>query len=337
MLRKSICTLVAAISFVSIAHADEVVLSNGDRITGTIANIAGGKMKFTSTALGDLMIDMANVKSYTTDEPATIQLTDRKQIQGKVTAADAEKTTVEGNGDIPAGQINQINPPAQKWTGALVVNGSLARGNTHSENLGISLDAVLRRDNPVQDDRFTIGAGYSYGRDRDTTTGESNTSTDNLFALGKYDKFFDAKFYGYGMVRYDHDRIADLTYRVAPGVGLGYQFVETPTFNLSGEAGVSYVFEEYDPGGDDSHIALRLAGHVDKKLNNAVTLFGDIEWLPAFDDPSDYNLHSDAGIRATMIQNMFAEFKIQYDRDSTPAPNADKNDIKFLLGVGWHF
>jgi len=34
---------------------------------------------------------------------------------------------------------------------------------------------------------------------------------------------------------------------------------------------------------------------------------------------------------------MFSELKVQYQRDSTPAPGAEKNDIRFLLGLGWTF
>jgi len=139
------------------AKADEIVLINGDHITGKVGNITGGKMAFTSPALGDLTIDMTNVKSYMTDQSATVQLQDRTMVTGPITAADADKTTVNDR-QIPAAQIKQINPPPAQWTGALVVNGMLARGNTHSETLGINLDAVLRRDNDTQNDRFTVGA-----------------------------------------------------------------------------------------------------------------------------------------------------------------------------------
>ena len=38
-----------------------------------------------------------------------------------------------------------------------------------------------------------------------------------------------------------------------------------------------------------------------------------------------------------MTDKLFSELKVQYQRDSTPAPGADKNDIRFLLGVGYQF
>ena len=66
-------------------------------------------------------------------------------------------------------------------------------------------------------------------------------------------------------------------------------------------------------------------------------VFHNLEWLPAFDDPGDYLLNADAGIRADLTKSMFSEFKIEYKRDSEPAPGSLKNDLRYILGVGWTF
>ena len=42
-------------------------------------------------------------------------------------------------------------------------------------------------------------------------------------------------------------------------------------------------------------------------------------------------------MRTDITKSMFMEAKIEYKRDSTPAPGALKNDLKYLLGVGWSF
>ena len=209
------------------------------------------------------------------------------------------------------------------------------RGNTHSENLGIAFNAALRRDDEDHDDRFSLAGAYNFGKS--TTNGVDTTNADNWFAQVKYDKYFNDKWYGYGLFRYDHDRLAFLNYRLSPGVGVGYQWVESPNFNFSTEAGISYVYEDYSNDGTDDRVALRLAYHVDKHLNDKVSVFNDLEWLPAIDDPSDYNLNIAAGIKAQMTAKMFSIFSIVFQRDSTPAPGAEKNDTRFVLGVGWNF
>jgi hypothetical protein len=318
-------------------RADEVTLSNGDKITGTVGNIAGGKMKFTSPALGDITIDMEKVKSYTTDKPAEIRLKPSGEVKDKVIGATATEVTTAGGQKIAMTSVKQINPPAEKWTGSVLVSGMLTNGNSHTQSLGVDAAAALRRDHEDVNDRFSLAGAYHFSRQRDESTGDSSTTTDDWFAQGKYDKYWTDQWYGYALMRADHDNIAHLNYRLSPGVGIGYQWIERPDMNFSTEAGVSYVYEDYSNDGTDDHVAARLAYHFDKKFNDTFSIFHNLEYLPAFDDPGDYNLNTDAGVRATLTKSFFSEFKVEWKRDSTPAPGSLKNDLRFLLGVGWQF
>ena len=316
-------------------RADEVLFNNGDKLTGTVLSAGGGKLKIKTAVAGEVTVDLKDVKTFSTDESLQVRTTDNAIVRDKIAAAPTTQAVEVAGKTIPLDQIKRIGGK-QEWTGSVLVNGSLARGNTHSTDLGVAADATLRRDDEFHDDRFSLAAAYNFGKQQDAN-GVDTTSADNWFGQVKYDRFFTDKWYGYGLLRYDHDRLAFLNYRLAPGVGVGYQWVESPDFNFSTEAGVSYVYEDYSNDGNDDRVALRLAYHVDKKLNEHVSLFHNLEWLPAFEDPGDYNLNADAGIRAKMTDKLFSELKVQYQRDSTPAPSADKNDIRFLLGVGYQF
>jgi hypothetical protein len=335
--RLALSTALCAALLTSTLRADEVILSNGDKVTGKIGNIAGGKMKFTSDSLGEITIDMEKVKSYTTDAPAEIRLKPKGEVKEKIASATTQEVTTQGGQKIATSDIKQINPPAEKWTGGVVVNGMLTNGNSHSETLGIDFAAALRRDHDDVDDRFSLAGGYHFGRQRDPSTGDSSTNVDDWFAQGKYDNYWTPQWYGYALFRVDHDQIANLNYRLAPGVGIGYQWIEQPTMNFSTEAGISYVYEDYSNDGTNEFLALRLAYHFDKKLNDVFSLFHNLEYLPAFEDPGDYILNVDGGVRAKISKSFFTEFKVEWRRDSTPAPGALKNDLRFLLGVGWAF
>src|SRR5204863_3137783 len=127
MHRTCIPSILLSIALVHavMARADEVTLTDGNKLIGKIGNIAGGKMKFTSDSLGDLTIDMAKVTSYKTDAPAAVQVkrdgAKPEKISGKITAGDASSVTVEGkSAPLPMDTVKQINPPAQKWTGSIV-------------------------------------------------------------------------------------------------------------------------------------------------------------------------------------------------------------------------
>lgn len=97
------------------------------------------------------------------------------------------------------------------------------------------------------------------------------------------------------------------------------------------------MWEDYDTGGTNEYLALRLAYHVDKKLNNTVSIFHNLAWLPALDDISNCIINADAGIRAQLTGAMFTEFKVVDQFNSQPAPGAEQNDLRFILAVGWAF
>ena len=316
------------------ASADEIRLKNGDRLTGKIAEASGGKLKITTAAEGDITVDLKEVQTFSTDEPVEVRLKDGTIIREAVRPSDTAGAIGVGAGaDQPLSEVKSIKTKRDQWTGALVVGGLLTRGNSDTESLNVSVEASRRTDT----DRISANAGYIYSRQKDPDTGNKSTAADNWFVGGKYDYFFTEKFYGYGAMRVDHDRIAGLDLRLTPSLGVGYQWVETPGFNFATEGGLAYVHEEYSAGGSDDHMAARLAYHVDKKFNEKVALMHNLEYLPSLERGSDFNVNADAGVRATLTKAMFAEFKFEWRYDATPAPGAEKNDLRYTLGVGWTF
>src|ERR1700679_989288 len=66
------------------AAADEIVLNNGDRITGTIDSADGGKLMITSPIIGKVTVDFSNVKTFSTVAPIKIVLADGSIINQRV-------------------------------------------------------------------------------------------------------------------------------------------------------------------------------------------------------------------------------------------------------------
>jgi putative salt-induced outer membrane protein YdiY len=338
--RMLTCALVLALSLVAAgpAVADEILFLNGDRLTGKIVGAEGGKLTIKTDSSGDVTVDLSKVKTFSTDEPITLKTGDRT-LRSKVTGGPDGSVQVVPVAGGPAQvialkDVAQINRPPIKWTGTLTANFLVTRGNSHTDNFGGSLNAVRRS----EQDRITLGAGYYYGREKDEDTGDENTTVDNWFVLGKYDYFFTKKIYSYASVRAEQDQIADLDLRLTASLGPGYQWYETPTLNFFTEAGPAWVYEDYRDQESEDHFALRLAYHVDWKPHKAVSLFHNLEWLPALDGPfDDYNLNADVGLRATILQGFFAEAKVELRYDSTPARGKEKDDVRYLFGIGWSF
>ena len=335
MFPRGAIALALAAGAAGLAYADEVQFSNGDRITGKIVTVDGGKMKIKSAIAGEVEVDMKDVKTFTTDGPIEIRMKDNTTINQKVTAAGdgqvkVEQGTVQAQ-TLPLANVKKVNPK-ESWEGSVVAGALFARGNTTSDAVNVGFDITKR----TEKDRIHFDGQYLYGRQKDQSTGEKSTTTDNWKVFGKYDYFFNEKLYGFASLLLERDRIADLDIRMIPSVGVGYQWVDQADFHFSTEGGLAYTYERYKDS-DDSNgaLSLRLAYHVDKKLNDKVGVFHNLEYYPSLEDISDYLLKADAGIRADFTEKLFMEAKVQYNYDSTPATGAHETDLRYLLGLGW--
>jgi hypothetical protein len=321
----------------TVATADQVVLKNGDRITGTIQTADGGKLTILSPIAGTITVSLSDVKTFFTDEPIKIVLQDGTIINQPVTmGADGTfETSPSGSlavQAVPIGKIEKINPPPIAWNGSLVVNGSLNQGNTYSEALGATL-GLLRRG---VSDRIQFDGQYLFGKTKQN--GITQTSTDQWYIQPAYSYFFTPHVYANANMRVEKNRILNLDIRVTPALSAGYQFVEQPDFNADVEGGLAWVYEDYtNTGTPDENVSLRLAYHIDKTLWDKVKLFSDLAYFPSIQNAKDFLVLFDAGVRVALTKTMFSEFRGEADYDSHPAPGSVRTQTQLLLGVGWTF
>ena len=331
--------IVGCFSVLSAAFADEVLFKSGDRLTGTVKSVAGGKMVFDSKVAGALTLNMEDIKTFSTEAPIEIAMADGTLYTQKAVASDDGFVGVAPDGaqqprSLALADVAKINPDKPAWKGAVIAGATLIRGNTESSSASVTAEAARRTD----DDRITLGAGYYFAKQRDNATRDDNLTADNWFAKGQYDYFFTQQFYGYGNLRYEKDRIANLDMRLTPGLGVGYQWVERADLNFDTEAGGTYVYEKYsDPSETRTYMAGRFAYHLDKSFNEHVKGFHNLEYIPSTERLDVYLVNADVGLQAALTARMLLEAKAQMAYNSQPAEDRDKKDIRYILGVGWKF
>src|SRR4030095_16356617 len=154
------CVLAVSLALADRAAADEILFLNGDRLTGKIVSAEGGKLVIKTESAGDVTVDLAKVKTFSTDEPIVVKSGDAT-FRSKVSPGDdgtVQVVPIEGGAPqaLALKDGTQVNPPPQKWTGAIIFNGLVTRGNSETESIGASVNAVRR----AERDRTTFGAGY---------------------------------------------------------------------------------------------------------------------------------------------------------------------------------
>jgi putative salt-induced outer membrane protein YdiY len=335
--RLLVLAFAASAAVASSAHADEILLNNGDRLTGKIT-AAGSKLTIDTKAAGKVTVDLKDVKTFSTDEPTDLILKDGTHVHGRIESAGGGLISVAPGpagamaGVVPYRQLKAINPPAAAWSGSVLIGGLLARGNTDSD----SLNATAQFSHKTDHDEFTFYGQYIFSRQRVPGDGKHETADDLLGRL-KYQYDFTPRFYGYGAIEGEHDVIAGLDLRLAPTVGVGYKWFDEPAFGFNTEAGIGYLYRQYAHDGETGNPAARVAYHLKSKLNDKVSLYHDLEYLPGLDRLDDYFLDADLGIRTDITGKVYTEFKVDYRYDSKPAPGHGPNDLRFILGVGVAF
>ncbi len=337
-LRRPALAFALCVAMSAWAPADQIVLKNGDRITGTIDSADAGQLIITSPIAGKITVALSDVKTFSTDGPIKIQLDNGTILNQQISqGAPGEFSTAPGGllnaPAIPISRITRINPPPAVLTGSIVINGLYAQSTTTSTQFGASLDATRRGDN----DRLGFGGAYLFGQQK--VNGVDTTTEDNWYVRANYDYFFTKQWYGYGNVRIEKNRIEFLNLRLTPGVGAGYQVVERPDFNFNLEGGLSWVYEQYtNVAAANQNVSVRLAYHVDKTLfDSRLKVFNEIAYFPSVQNVNDYLVLSTTGLRLAITKRMFSELKAEIDYDSHPAPTAPRTLTQYTLGVGWTF
>jgi hypothetical protein len=331
--------LILVLSPVGPALGDEVLFQNGDRLSGKILKAAGGRLTIKTDGAGEVSVDMSKVKTFSTDALVTVGVKEQPPVSADVAAGpDRYVQTAPAPGapaqPVAIADISAINPSPPAWTGSFSLNGLYTTGNSVTQQLGFR-GALSKR---WPDDRLTFGAEYSFGRQEDPSTGRKSTTLDYAMGLAKYDHFLTKKFYGYVSTKAERDGVAELELRVAPGTGVGYQWFEGPTFNLSNEAGLVWVYENYKRTGWSEFFGPRLAYSVDWTPFQPLKLYHTLEYIPSFEDlGGDYLLNIDAGARLTVWKGLFAEVRYEYRFDATPASGRHRTDQRYILGAGWAF
>jgi putative salt-induced outer membrane protein YdiY len=340
--RATILTILCALACSTTAFADEVYFKNGDRLSGKIVRLTDSKLVLQSKVVGEVTVNLTDIKTFSSDEPVEVHLKDGTVLHQPVAAAEPNEFTLKTAAPLqpqmfPLADIASINPPPApkpKWTGSVSGAFSLTTGNTKASSFTGSVSLARRS----EQDRTIAGADISNVSQTDPDTGESNT-TENWWRLfGQYDYFFTKKFYGFANGRYEKDEIALLDRRVVVGGGGGYQWIENDTTTFSTNLGLASVFEKYKSQPETNNQLSLQAGYAfGQQLGKNTKFLQDLTYYPSFDDFSDFFLTTTAEVRTNLTKTMFANFKLIYNYDATPAPNRGSTDTKYLLGVGMNF
>jgi putative salt-induced outer membrane protein YdiY len=315
--------------------ADEIWLKNGDHLTGKVVRMENKLLVFNTPYAGEISMQWGEIVNLRTDTPVTVVLSDDTSAHGIASSGENGKVRVKSKQimetlTIDLALVKLINPkpaePAIRLRGRMNIGASVTKGNTNTKTFYSDAEMIARS----AQNRFTIGGLYNRAEDNNEKT------VDNATGYMKYDHFLTRKWYLFANLTGTKNEFKDLNLRTLGGLGVGYQVLETPLTNLSLEAGVNYVNEDFILAEDKSYPAGRWAVNFDHYLfQKRLQFFHFHEGLLGLESSDDVFIRSQTGVRFPLHGNFNATAQLNYDWDKSPPPGKEKADKNYIFTLGY--
>jgi putative salt-induced outer membrane protein YdiY len=323
--------------------ADQVVLSNGDTITGAIVKKDGGKLTIKSEFLGEVTMPWTAVKSIKSDSDLTVVLPGGEAVKGKVsTSGDALQVAAPGGAkSAPLTAVAAVRDDAEQrvwerqqhpgllelWSGNVEMGLALARGNARTDVLTTAFTA----NRTTTKDKITANFNQIYSTAR--VNGVSSATASAVRGGWAYNRQLAPRFFFTTLNDYEHDRFQNLDIRFVGGGGFGWNAIkqEKLQFDLSG--GADYDRDNFSDHTHRNSAEINYGDNLLYKMSAATMVTQSFRIFNNLSHSGEYRINFDLEA-VTAVKKWLGWHVTASDRFlSNPAFGRQRNDI--LLSTGF--
>jgi putative salt-induced outer membrane protein len=297
-------------------RADQVILKNGDRLTGMIVKSDAKTLLIKTDLAGDVNVQWDAVTAIVSSQPLHLGLKDGQTVVGTVATADgkfevATKTTGEITTPKDAvvtvrdddeeksydTEIDRLKNPrlTDFWTGLLDTGLSLTRGNSSTLSYTLAAKAVRQ----TTRDKITVYTTAVYATD--ATTPPSHTTAHAILGGVRGDLNVSDHLFVFGFTDFQYDEFQHLDLRNTLGGGLGYHVIKTDNTTFDVFGGGDFEQEYFSPNPPDVPTSVTrktgeivLGEELDMKVNTRTTFSEKASFFPNVTDTGQYRFQFDA-------------------------------------------
>ena len=343
------------------ALADQVVLKNGDRLTGSIAKSDGKELVIKTDFAGDVTVKFDAIQSITSADDLNVSLGGKTVVGSVTTNGDdvvvATKTALPV--EAPKASVTMLRSPAEQaayekslhpglaegWNGGLNLGFALTRGNSETKNLNIAFNATRKGFH----DKLILYTNSIYATN-DLPTASPHTTANAIGGGLRYDHDFAARVFGFVNGDFYHDALQYLDLRSTVGGGIGLHAIKSASTTLDLLAGVNYTHESYaafvlppiPPGTPVAAVTRSLAGLTlgdafTHKVGKGTVITQGLFFYPDLTQTGEYRGTFNFGTVTKLNkwlgwQNSFADIYV-----SNPPSGTKKNDLQIATGLNFSF
>ena len=344
------------------AAADSIALKNGDHLTGTVTQLAGGKLTLTTTYAGAIVITWDEVTSVKLDKPLVLPVETKvgKQIEIKKvditgidrTSAGFVVTTATGPQPVPSADLTTLRDAAAQqayeasihpnllhgWIGGANVSFALARGNSETTSVGTGANFAR----PTRTDKTSLYFNTIYTHDGITNT----TTAESTNAGLRYDHNVNPKLFVFGTGDFSTNELQDLDLRAVAGGGFGWHALANAKRQLDVLGGVVWTHEAYSaetnvlppsPAITNSFAALDFGQQYTQKFGKSTTFTEQAYIFPDLQDTSQYRATLNSGLSTKISSWLSWQTSFTDVFVTNPPPATKENDVVLTTGLGFTF
>lgn len=231
------------------------------------------------------------------------------------------------------GKTPEINKELKEviWDREVSVGYNKATGNTRDSQLAINFFANKKREHI---DEFTLKGDFYY------SSSGKKMDAQKYYGMVRYAFSFgrNKAWYNFYRLEADHDRFANIYYRIVPATGVGYWFYDLPGIKIMTEVGIGLEHTDYNNQTKDRNEAiLAPRAFIEKTLFDNLKISQDLYFYPVLDNFNQYRLHSDTALTIAMNKKLSLRLSLIDDYNSDPPKDTKKNDLRLISSLAYSF
>ena len=331
----------------SIALADQVVLKNGDRVTGNIVKKDAKNLTIKTEYFGVVTTAWDQVQSVTADKPVNIVLQDGKTIQGTLATADGkvEISSQTTKLSVAPADITTLRDAAEQKAYERLLRpggGQLWAGTVSLGFAGTSGNARTLT--------FTTGVNAARVTNTDKTSLYFNTIKASALANGKnsdtaqavrggisYDHNLSPRLFMNGFNDWEYDRFQNLDLRFVLGGGAGFHAVKTEKSRVDLLAGADFNHSSFSTPLTRNSAEAFWGDEYNLKMSTATSLVQTFRMFNDLTNTGSYRVNFDVGASTKLAKWLSWNVSLSDRYLNHPAIGRKTNDFLYTTGVGITF
>ena len=322
------------LSFVS-AHADQITLKNGDRLTGSVLKSDSDNLTLKTDYADAVTIKWSAIDRVTADQPLYVTSKQGQVLVGPVeSSGDKFQVRTKESGEVVLARdaVQAMRSPeeqklAQAWSGFVDSGLSLARGNseTLTYTLGASADRTTERD------KVSVYAASLFAKS--TTAGVTFDTAKAARGGLRYDFNLGKRAFAFAFTDLEYDKFQDLDLRNVLGGGLGYHVIKTDVTMLDLFGGASFNQEFFSTDITRRSAEILVGNEFSYKMANNVLLNERLTIYPNMSELGQYRGQFDTSMLTKLSTWLGWQITLSDRYLSNPLPGIKKNDLLLTTGL----